>query len=229
MKSVCRLFCKGELALWGASVLLITGSFLLFDRSNVPVLLASYIGVTSLIFSAKGHPVGQLLMVAFSVIYGIISFLGQYYGETITYLGMTCPMAIFALISWVRNPFQGNRSQVAVNRIARLEVLAMAALSILVTGVLGQLLRHFHTQQLLLSTISVTTSFLAVYLTFRRSPYFALAYAANDVVLVLLWTFAAREEPSYFSVSVCFAIFLINDLYGFVSWLQMERQQALAA
>lgn len=34
----------------------------------------------------------------------------------------------------------------------------------------------FNTTNLIPSTISVTTSFLAVYLTFRRSPYFAISF-----------------------------------------------------
>ena len=75
------------------------------------------------------------------------------------------------------------------------------------------------------SALSVTTSFLAVYLTFRRSPYFALAYAANDVVLILLWILASAEEIRYLSVVVCFVAFLFNDLYGFINWRKMKKKQ----
>ena len=49
---------------------------------------------------------------------------------------------------------------------------------------------------MILSTLSVTTNFIAAYLTFRCGPYFALAYAAKDVVLILLWTLAAVEDIS---------------------------------
>ena len=69
----------------------------------------------------------------------------------------------------------------------------------------------------------------AQYLTFRRSPYFALAYAANDVVLIVMWTMAAKEDISYLSVIICFVMFLVNDLYGFVSWKRMEKRQMAAA
>ncbi|MBR5617807.1 MAG: nicotinamide mononucleotide transporter [Oscillospiraceae bacterium] len=62
-------------------------------------------------------------------------------------------------------------------------------------------------------------------MTFRRSPHFALAYAANDMVLILLWTLAAAEDISYLSVIICFVMFLVNDLYGFVNWKQMETRQ----
>ena len=83
------------------------------------------------------------------------------------------------------------------------------------------ILKHFNTANIIPSTLSVATSFIAVYLTFRRSPYFALAYAANDVVLIVLWTLAAVEDISYLSVIICFILFLVNDLYGFVSWKRM--------
>ena len=78
------------------------------------------------------------------------------------------------------------------------------------------------------STISVTTSFLAVYLTFRRSPYFALAYAANDIVLIVLWTLASAYDIRYISVVVCFAAFFVNDLYGYINWQKMKLRQAKA-
>ena len=229
MKKLTAYFSRGELTLWGSSVGLILISFVAFDRTNFMTLAASVIGTTSLIFNAKGNPIGQALMVVFSLLYGMISYTFSYFGEMLTYLGMTGPMALFALISWLRNPFQGNKAEVAVNRIGRREYAAMYLATALVTLVFYFILDHFNTANMLPSTISVATSFIAVYLTFRRSPYFALAYAANDVVLIVLWTLAAKENISYLSVIICFVMFLVNDLYGFISWKQMEkRQQAVA-
>lgn len=220
-----KYFSRFELGLWGSSLLLITLFYLIFDRSGMLTLIASLIGATSLIFCAKGNPFGQLLMVIFSVIYAIISLSFAYYGEMLTYLGMTCPMAVFALISWLRNPYNGNKSEVRVNRIGRKEVIFMLILSAAVTLIFYFILKFFNTANLLPSTLSVTTSFIAVYLSFRRSPYFALAYAANDVVLIILWVMAAFYDASYVSVVVCFVAFLINDLYGFISWRRMEKRQ----
>ena len=175
----------------GTSVVVIIISFLIFDRVNTMTLTASLIGVTSLIFNAKGNPIGQALMIIFSLLYGIISYHFSYYGEMVTYLEMTAPMALFALISWLRNPYQGNKAEVAVNRLGATEWLLMLILSGVVTIVFHFILDHFDTANILPSTLSVTTSFIAVYLTFRRSPYFALAYAANDIVLILLWSLAS--------------------------------------
>ena len=220
-----KYLSKGELALWTASVAVIIISFCIFDRVNYLTLTASVIGATSLVFNARGNPFGQLLMIVFSVLYGIISHSFAYYGEMITYLGMTAPMALFALVSWLRNPYKGNRAEVKVNRLSAGETVFMLILTVAVTVAFFFILRALNTANLIPSTISVTTSFLAAYLTFRRSVYFALAYAANDVVLILLWVLATISEITYLSVVICFAMFLVNDIYGFINWTKMQIRQ----
>lgn len=226
MKKLLNYFSKTEKGLWLSSVSLIILSFVIFDRSNYLTLFASLLGVTSLIFNAKGNPFGQVLMIVFSILYGIISYTFAYYGEMITYLGMTMPMAAFALISWLKNPYNGNRSEVKVNTISKREHLLMWILTVIVTAIFYFILKYFDTQNIIPSTISVTTSFVAVYLTFRRSPYFALAYASNDIVLVILWILASLSDTRYVSVTVCFVAFLFNDIYGFINWQKMKAKQS---
>jgi nicotinamide riboside transporter PnuC len=88
------------------------------------------------------------------------------------------------------------------------------------------ILNHFNTANIVPSTLSVTTSFVAVYLTFRRSPYFAVAYAANDIILIVLWILASLQDTRYVSVIVCFVAFLVNDIYGFINWKRMKKRQS---
>ena len=225
MKKILSYFSRLEWTLWLSSVALVILSFLAFDRVNYLTLCASLIGVTSLIFNAKGNPFGQVLMVLFSLLYGIISYTFAYYGEMITYLGMTMPMAVFALVSWLRNPYKGNRAEVRVNGIGKGEWGLMWIAAALVTVLFYFILAYFHTANLLPSTLSVTTSFVAVYLTFRRCPQFALAYAANDAVLIVLWVSASFADIHYVSVAACFVAFLFNDIYGYVSWQRMKKRQ----
>ena len=218
-------FSKLEIILWISSVSLITGSFCIFDRGNYLTLLASLVGVTSLIFCAKGNPFGQLLMVLFSILYGIISYSFSYYGEMITYLGMSMPMAIIALISWLKNPYKNNKAEVKVNSISKKETLIMLLYTVAVTIIFYYILKYFNTANLIPSTLSVSTSFIAVYLTYKRSPLYALAYACNDIVLIILWILASIYDIHYISVVVCFIAFLANDIYGYISWKKMKIRQ----
>ena len=98
-KNSTGYFHLKEIALWASSAALIIVSFCLFDRENYMTLSAS------LILNAKGHPIGQALMIIFSLLYGIISYSFRYYREMLTYLGMTMPMAFFSLISWIKHPY----------------------------------------------------------------------------------------------------------------------------
>lgn len=225
MKKLFAYFSRSELILWSVSVFFIVLSFCVFDRESYLTLFASLIGVTSLIFNAKGNPIGQALMIVFSMLYGIISYTFAYYGEMITYLGMTMPMAAFALVAWLKNPYKGNKAEVKVGSIGKSEQVLMWSFTVTVTVMFYFILKHFNTANIIPSTISVTTSFLAVYLTFRRCPTFALAYAANDIVLIILWLLASLDDIKYISVVVCFASFLFNDIYGYISWKRMKRRQ----
>lgn len=214
---------KFEWTLWICSVVTVTVSFVL-SSADVLNLIASLIGVTALIFVAKGNVLGQFLTVVFAVFYGVISYEFRYFGEMITYLGMTAPIALMAMFSWLKHPYK-ETAEVEVNRLSKVQKMVLIAGATVTTAVFWFVLKALGNNSLLPSTLSVSTSFLASGLTFFRSPYYALAYSANDVVLIVLWIIASREDISYLPMVFCFAAFLANDLYGFLNWKRMEKSQ----
>ena len=219
-----RYFTKWELGLWLGSCTLILISYLMGAGGGVG-LVASLVGVTALIFYAKGNPVGQALMVVFCLLYAWISYSFRYYGELLTYMGMTFPMAVLSIISWARNPYK-DTGEVAVAKVKKKSAAVLAALTCLVTVVFYYIMRYLGTENLPVSTMSIATSFLAAGLTFLRSPYYALWYCLNDIVLIVLWVLAAFNEPSYSIMVMCFVAFLANDLYAFFNWRRMRKRQA---
>ena len=225
MEKIYNYFTKEEKILWSTSVIMILTSFVLFDRVNYHTLFASLLGVTSLIYNAKGNPIGQILMVIFSVIYGFISYSFTYYGEMLTYVFMTLPMSVVALISWLKHPYKGNKSEVKVDKLNKSDWIFMWILTMIVTVIFYFILKYFNTANLLPSTLSISTTFLAVYLTYKRSPYYAIAYACNDIVLIVLWVLASFSDIKYIGVVVCFIAFFANDIYGYINWKKMEERQ----
>ena len=219
-----RDLTKFELILWIVSLITVSGSFLLSSPPDYLTLIASLIGVTALIFVSKGYVLGQVLTVVFSVFYGIISFFFSYYGEMITYLCMTAPIAVMAVVSWARHPYKRS-AVVEVSRLKKGQIIFMWVAAIVVTAVFYFILGALGNANLIVSTISVTTSFLASYLTFCRSPYYALAYAANDLVLIALWIMATLKSPSYLPMVFCFVQFFANDMYGFFNWSRLRKEQ----
>ena len=136
-------------------------------------------------------------------------------------------MAIWSTITWLRNPSSENTSEVAIRKLKKHHFCALFCLSILVAGVFYFILQAFQTPNILFSTISITTSFLAATLAMLRSSYYALGYAVNDLVLIVLWGLAAAQNPIYIPVIVNFLIFFVNDMYAFLSWKKRECAQTI--
>ena len=216
---------KKEWAIWIGSLLVVTVSNVVTGDLDLLTLLAALVGVTSLIFAAKGNVWAQVLMIVFSILYGIISWRFKYWGEMITYLGMTMPMAIWSTITWIKIPSKENGNEVAIQKLNWKHIVALSFFCVVVTGGFYVILRVLNTPNIIFSTISITTSFLAAALTMLRSSYYALGYASNDIVLIILWILASRENPIYIPVVVNFFIFFFNDMYGFVSWKKRELKQ----
>ncbi len=215
---------KFELGLWIVSAVVVTLSFLLVPNKDILSLMASLIGVTALIFVAKGYVIGQILCVAFAICYGIISLFFKYYGEAITYLCMSLPMAICVAIEWYKNPYK-NSNEVRIRDVKMKQIFVMLGLTIIVTVAFYFILKALVTANLFFSTLSITTSFIAAYLTYLRSPYYAIGYCANDIVLIVLWILASIENTAYTPMIFCFIMFFANDIYGFINWTRMKEKQ----
>ncbi len=215
---------KFELTLWLVSIIGIAASAFVSGAEGIINVITSLIGVTALIFIAKGYVFGQALCIGFCALYAVISLFFSYYGEFITYACMTLPMAIVSLISCLRHPYKGTK-EVEVSRLTKKKIVLITCLTVVVTVVFYFILRALDTANLVVSTISIATSFAAASLTFFRSPYLALGYASNDVVLIVLWLLAAIEDISYASMVICFVLFLANDLYCFYNWRKMQARQ----
>ena len=224
MKNPFRDLTLFEWILYTCSLVVVTLSYCLSSEKDIFNFIASLIGVTALIFIAKGYVIGQVLTIIFSILYGIVSFQNQYYGEVITYMCMTAPMAVAALVSWIKHPY-GETREVEVHKLNGKEWVGMILGAFVTSFALYFVLGFFGTANLLISTISVTTSFMAVYLTFFRSPYYALGYSLNDIVLIALWILASIKDPSCLPIVFCFVMFFANDIYGFINWRRMEKRQ----
>ncbi|MBU5486583.1 nicotinamide riboside transporter PnuC [Clostridium sp. MSJ-8] len=212
---------KKECRVWIGSLCIIIISNLLSGNFDLLTLVAASIGVTSLIFAAKGNVWSQILMIIFSILYSIISWQFRYWGEMMTYLGMTMPMAIWSTITWIRNPSASGK-EVEIQKLTPKHVFLLIISGTAVTALFFAILDALNTPNITFSTISVTTSFFAASLTMLRSSYYALGYASNDIVLIVLWILASIRDPRYLSVTIIFIIFFFYDIYGFISWKKRE-------
>lgn len=214
-----------EWVIWLVSLAAVLASNLATGNVEPVTLCATVIGVTALIFIARGDVWGQILTVLFSILYSVTSWKFQYYGEIITYLGMSAPIAAASVVTWLRNPYERGKNEVKIAHLSGRGLFLLSVLTAAVTAAFYFILKALGTANLAVSTVSVTTSFLASVLMMLRNSYYAVAYAANDVVLIVLWILASFQDISYLPMVVNFLAFLVNDIYGFISWKQREKRQ----
>lgn len=217
-------FKKFEWALWLSSLAVITAAHFISKGEDPLSLIVSLIGVTSLIFAARGDVIAPVLFIAFAIIYAVISYFSGYYGEMLIYLGMQLPVSCASLITWLKN--RGEDAKVKVGRLTLKKLLITLALAACVTVPFYFILKYFNTLNLIPSTISVATSVSALFLMSLRIPQYALAFILNDIVMIVLWSLTLFQSLDHISLVVCFSIFLINDGYTFISWIKRQRDVA---
>jgi len=229
VKQSFQALTRFEWGLYLTSLCVVTISFFFGDTSNPLSLISSLVGLTSLILIAKGDVLGQVLTCVFCILYAIDSFHLRYYGEMISFLGMSFPSAVAAIIAWVRHPFQEakneGKNEVEVAKLTPRYKVELVLGTIAVTTVFYFILRALGNASLVWSTISIATSFIPSYLVIRRSPYYALGYATNDIILVILWVIASAQDLMHLPMVFCFLMFLLNDIYAFINWRRMEKRQ----
>lgn len=213
-----------EWILWIVSIVILLATFIIGGERNPAIIAATLVGVTGLVFIARGDVWGHICTIVFAILYSIVSVSFMYYGEFITYAFMTLPLAAISLISWLRHPFEDSK-EVKVGHMNKKKWLFAVAGTAAATVIFFFVLKAFKTNSLVFSTISIATSFLAATLTAFRSHLYAAAYAANDIVLIVLWIIATIEDPQYLPMVISFSIFLVQDIYGLISWKRMKKRQ----
>ena len=225
MKNIYKDWNLFEILLLSVSLVLISVCFIFTPDKNWFSLMSSLLGVTTVVFTAKGKVAAPFLSLIYSVFYIIISITQQYYGEAIIYGVLMAPLQFITIFNWLKNK-NNETSVVKVNKVTVKEYLILTGITLLATVGFYFLLKWLNTAQLVVSTISLITSALATYLLLRRCSNYALFYIVNDIILIVLWGIAmASTGLSILPMIISFSVFLINDVYGFIKWKSREKQE----
>lgn len=214
---------KLELTILLTSEIIIILTFLCNKEKNILSLISSMLGGICLIFLAKGDYFGHIISIIFSITYIIIAYQCKYYGEIFIYLILMIPLSIISIIVWKKN--QAKEHVVKVKKITKKDTLLIIIITILMGIIFYFILKALKTNNLIISTISVMTSLSASILSIKRTPYYAIMYIVNDLVLITMWTLITIDDFSYLPNVICFITFLINDIYALINWKKLEKEQ----
>ena len=223
-----KIFGKWHIAesiFYIAGLALIITMSVIFKASWIPAVTGLF-GLTCVLFTAKGKVIGILFTWGMIVFYSILSFKNKYYGEVFINIFMMFPMTVISLVEWIKH--LGKDYVVKVNSITKKELIIVSIVAALAFVVFYFALKALGTSQLIFSTISIVTSVLATYFQSRRSKYGFLSFLFNDAVLCVLWALATVEDIKNVSMLTAVALYVICDIYGFISWSVMQKRQQSA-
>lgn len=225
MKKILRYFTPFEWSLWLICVSAILIVFFVTGSTDYLQLCCAIFGVTSLAFMNKASFFGPILLLAATFFYAYVSYQVAYYGELVISLALMAPLEIVSIVSWLTHRYGKKGEQVQINHVNGMEIVFAVLGSALLSFGFYFLLRHWNTNNLLVSTLSIFTSALGAYFQIRRSRLYALSYGANDLILILLWTLMCLEDIHFLPMVVYSVSFLANDIYGFINWTRIQRRQ----
>lgn len=225
MKKLFKEWTKFEIIFLIISLSAITICFLFNEDKNVLSLVTSLLGVIVVLTGAKGLIVSPFINIFYNILYIIISISQRYYGEVLIYVFLMMPLHITTLISWLKNKSNKDSNVVSVNKLNRKEYMVLGLVTVLVTFMFYYILKLLDTNELMISTISLTASLVASYLMLRRSSNYAIAFVINDIILITLWGIACVNDIALLPMVLTFMVFFVNDIYGFISWKKREKDQ----
>ena len=194
-------------------------------KSDLITLLTALTAVSTTVLLAKGKSFAYILYIICILLYIVVSYNNNYYGEIIVYIFLILPMCISSLITWIKHP-NNKTNTVEVNKIKPKEKIIMTLSIVPISIGVYYLLKIFNTNELIASTFTFVCTILANYLQIRRSKLSFYFYFIEDISLLILWILPIlKGNISLLPIVINSSFNLINDSYGIYNWKVLERKQ----
>lgn len=193
------------------------------SKSSIISMLYVITYITNALLASKGKIECYIFGFIGIIFYGYLSFQQKYYGELIILLFMSIPVMIMGVISWFRNK---NDETIIINTLSKKEITLVILSQAIMFWLYYFILKIFNTNMLIISTLSIIMSLLALYFESRRSELAFYFYILNDIVGITLWIMPILNgEKAIFSVIFGPILLFINDIYGVYNWKRLKKKQ----
>jgi nicotinamide mononucleotide transporter len=181
-------------------------------------------GMWCVILVAKGRIFNYYIGIVNILGYGYISFTYQLYGETMLNILYYLPMSFFGLYIWSKHKDLRVKDAVDVRYLSDAHREAYGALTILAFLVYGIILNKMGDPYPYLDSASTVLSIVAMWALAWRYFEQWILWIIVDVVSVYMWYRVMIDSGTNdIALLVMWIAFLINAVYGYISWYRMVR------
>lgn len=213
----------------GCIVLTIVASSM--SGSSAFILMFSIISIINLILAAKGKVFNYVLGLIAAIMYSVISYQNQVYGQLLLAIFFLCPIQFYGWYNWTRPHNTTKERHIKIKKLTLPQFSKIIFLIVLLSTVYGYLVLHLFFGQsvgLVADAIVEVTSVIAFILTVLLYREFWILWLTVDVLTISIWVGGILDSVitiAVIPVIITKLVALINAIYGYISWRKVYNLQ----
>ena len=202
----------------------------IYWKDNWMGIVASLTGIWCVVLVAKGRTSNYYFGIVNVIFYALVALKWQYYGEVMLNAIYFLPMQIYGLYFWTRNKNKlvGVKDTVQVKFLKNRGRLFWGALSVI--GIIGYgfILKRIGGRMPFTDSTSTVLSIIAMVLMARLFMEQWILWIVVDIVSIALWVnVVVVEGGNDISILIMWVAYLINAVYGMISWIKMHKENQI--
>lgn len=217
-----KSFSKQERYFYLITILTLIGTTLLFKSSLLSMLVA-ILGFSGSLLNGKVIRYGLIMLAINTLLYGVISFSNQFYGEALLNIVYMCPLFVMGFIRWKNQSGESYPSK--INSLIYKDWVGIIVLGIFVTIVYGFILKFFHSSYPFLNSLATYSCAVAGTLAARKIKQQWNFWFLYNIVLIFLWFTTMGNSLSQMPFFLLNIAFLGADYLGYQNWNKRYKAQ----
>ncbi|MBQ4284525.1 MAG: nicotinamide mononucleotide transporter [Lachnospira sp.] len=187
-------------------------------------IVAAVTGVMYVVLTGKGKISGYLFGLINGILYAMISYEAQYYGEVMLNVLYYIPMHFVGWVMWKKHIDDNTKEIVKERMPLKLEIILMV-LSLLAIVVYGYVLKLLGGSLPYIDSVSTCLSVLAMILSVRRMIEQWVLWTIVNAVTVYMWVIDYMNGGSDVAMLLMWMVYLANGIIILIKWIKDMRKQ----
>lgn len=184
------------------------------------VALASLTGIWNDILIAKGKIINFVFGIINNVLYALISFQNDVYGQGFLFLCYFLPMQFYGWYVWIK-PENHTQQEVVAKKLSMVQWLIGSIITLIATLGIGLLLKLIGETTDWTDAFTDVLSVVAMLLMARLYVEQWICWIVINVVTIAIWLQQSNGGDT--AILAMWIVFLINSVYGYLHWLKLSK------
>lgn len=213
--------------LWLTTSTLTILALSLYWKDTTIGVVTALTGIWAVVLAAKAKVANFYMSMINVILYAIIAFDQQFFGEVLLNILFYLPMSLIGIMMWQQHIIkQDDIKQLQVKTLEPKKALLLLIGSITAALVFGWSLTLIGSS---LPFLNATTAILSViasfFLIYRYSEQWLLWIVVN-VLTIAMWAHAFMQSSENGVVLLMWIAYLINAVYGYFNWRKLHYVQS---